>query len=130
MTRDSASRSEIPGAMLSSVATVILPAPARSAAIAASIAVPGISTLPAITRIAPRSSLSASPPGSGSGQPRSSCVVDVDGRADLGHHDFAATGTSGSAVTGAPASRSGATKFTSCRTSLPCRPASGSKRTT
>ena len=60
----------------------------------------------------------------GAQQPR----IDLDGRADLGHHDFGAAGRSGAAVTGAPASRSGATKFSSCRTSLPRRPALGSKR--
>jgi len=44
------------------------PDPARSAATAASSAEPGISTLPATISTWPRSSLSASPPGFGSGQ--------------------------------------------------------------
>ena len=114
------------GAIAATVATAILPAPARSAAVAASAAAPGISALPAITSIAPRSSLSAAPSGWGSGQARSSCASISTVGADLGHHDFGATGRSGAAVTGAPASRSGETKFSSCRTSLPRRPAFGS----
>ena len=66
------------------------------------------------------SSLSPSSPGCGRGQPRSSAssIVERRRRGRRRHHDFGAAGTSGSAVTGAPASRSGETKFTSRRHQL------------
>src|SRR5690349_15193492 len=48
------------------------------------------------------------------------------GRGKIGDYDFGAAGTSGAAVTGAPASSSGATKLTSRVRSFPARPARGS----
>ena len=87
-----------------------------------------------MTSTRPRSSLSLSGSGCGSGQSRSSAASTSSatgvGGSWPGLHDFGAAGTSGSAVTGVPASRSGETKFTSRRTSLPWLPAAGRTRTT
>src|SRR5215208_3094370 len=67
------------GAMLATVAIRSLPAPARSAAVAARIAVPGSSGDPATTSTRPRPSLSASSEGCGSGHARSRSGVTTGG---------------------------------------------------
>src|SRR3954447_8366083 len=72
-TRASGSAVAANGATDSAVATWSLPAPARSAASAASSTAPRVSLLPPITRIEPRAFLP--PVGSGSGQRRSTCGV-------------------------------------------------------
>ena len=88
------------------------PSPASSAA-------PGISRLPAIDQHAAALFLVAVAVGLRQRPARAAARVDRRrSRAIVGHHDFGAAGTSGSAVTGAPASRSGATKFTSRRHEL------------
>src|SRR4051812_13343716 len=73
--RTSASGSAVAanGATDSAVATCSLPAPARSAASAASSTAPRVSLLPPMTRIEPRAFLP--PVGSGSSQARSTCGV-------------------------------------------------------
>src|SRR5215213_6458202 len=65
--------------MLATVAIRSLPAPARNAAVAARIAVPGSSGDPATTSTRPRPSLSASSDGCGSGQARSRPGVTTGG---------------------------------------------------
>src|SRR3954447_25207614 len=72
-TRASGSAVAANGATDSAVATWSLPAPARSAASAASSTAPRVSLLPPITRIEPRAFFP--PVGSGNGQARSTCGV-------------------------------------------------------
>ena len=94
------------GATLRQVAICSLPAPARSAPMPHSSAAPGTSTLPATTSTRPRPSLSSPSWCRGRGIERSSSGVTGVGAAHR-----APTETSGSAVTGAPSSSSGAVKL-------------------
>ena len=80
-TRDSGIASATSWATLRPVAMVSLPAPARRAAVAARITAPGISREPPRTSTWPRSSLSASFEGMGTGQLRSRLVSTSRGRA-------------------------------------------------
>src|SRR5215213_10770945 len=70
--------------MLRQVAICSLPAPARRAAVAARMTAPGISGAPPTTSTRPRSSLSPSSSGCGSGQSRSNPAVMLRGRLATG----------------------------------------------